>query len=977
MDSYQPQQPDEGYSEDPLTGPASLSISAKSVSLAEGIALLQAHFGSELSPLLAQHISSLSLPSKIQLTESLLEGLPTCVVAELVQKLNPRLYIDFIRFLPAEICLKILEYLDPLSLISAAKSCRAWYSLALDRKLWERLYYLEGWKIAALELQAWEENINRDRPIPSAGGHALKKRAISASRRADNDLDHVMVDADRPVRADGADLAEQDRLDIFGNPVREAISKGKGKERAVPSFSSPYLTPSTMDAWEAVSTPDRLPKSSLWLWDSSADRYRVNWRCLYSLRRRLEENWDQGKFVNFQFPHPDHPEDAHNEGIYIIQFTSDYLVSGSRDCTIRIWNMQTRRLVRAPLTGHRGSVLCLQFDADPEEDMIISGSSDTDVILWRFSTGKILQRLNHAHQEPVLNVKFDKRILVTCSKDRTIKIFNRRELRPGDLGYGNTPPVHPVPIHLKDYGNDGLDQLPIIPPYSLIGSLEGHSAAVNAVQIHDREVVSASGDRNVKIWDWPNQTCTRTFLGHNKGIACVQYDGRRIVSGSSDNVIKVFDSHSGVEVASLRSHSHLVRTVQAGFGDLPYSVTEDAQAAAKVDEQYYKAVQDGTLTTNAYRRRHRNNDGSGDPRPENLLFAGAKLPPGGGGGKYGRIVSGSYDTTVIIWRRDKEGMWRAQHHFKQEEAAVAAAAAAAAVRAARQRASEAATIQNLRPVQAASVAMAEAGSSTAVPTAAPSEAQGSTAEGLASAAPQIQQETIDGLIAQGAPALQHALVTTPALLAYHNLLHASIDRQPSPFVRSQLRQAVSTAIVRAQYAQHNRPGRRRAASDAPGTVATGTIAGPSGTAAHFTPGIASSVGGPVLPSPFDAAPTAVAPAALAMAVAENVPLPTVQSAVETAVGQGAPHLTAEAAAAAAAVPVGGPFGAGAEALAAARPHHPHIPHVDASNSPRVYKLQFDARRIICCCQTSVIVGWDFCNGDAELEEAARFFGTVD
>ncbi len=47
------------------------------------------------------------------------------------------------------------------------------------------------------------------------------------------------------------------------------------------------------------------------------------------------------------------------------------------------------------------------------------------------------------------------------------------------------------------------------------------------------------------------------------------------------------------------------------------------------------------------------------------------------------------------------------------------------------------------------------------------------------------------------------------------------------------------------------------------------------------------------------------------------------------------------------------------------------------NPARIFKLQFDARRIICCSQTSTIVGWDFCNGDPDLEEASRFFGTVE
>lgn len=69
---------------------------------------------------------------------------------------------------------------------------------------------------------------------------------------------------------------------------------------------------------------------------------------------------------------------------------------------------------------------------------------------------------------------------------------------------------------------------------------------------------------------------------------------------------------------------------------------------------------------------------------------------------------------------------------------------------------------------------------------------------------------------------------------------------------------------------------------------------------------------------------------------------------------------------------------GATAAAAPVPtqhHHPHIPNADP-NPARVFKLQFDARRIICCSQTSDIVGWDFCNGDSELEEASRFFATI-
>jgi len=48
-------------------------------------------------------------------------------------------------------------------------------------------------------------------------------------------------------------------------------------------------------------------------------------------------------------------------------------------------------------------------------------------------------------------------------------------------------------------------------------------------------------------------------------------------------------------------------------------------------------------------------------------------------------------------------------------------------------------------------------------------------------------------------------------------------------------------------------------------------------------------------------------------------------------------------------------------------------HAVAGQNARVFKLQFDARRIICCSQDPKIVGWDFADGDSEIVEASKFF----
>lgn len=961
----------------------------------------------------------------LELAMALLNDLPTTVVSQIVEQLKPRLYIDFIQYLPPEVCLKILGFLDPVSLIHVARSCRAWYDLALDRKLWEHLYYMEGWRAKPDEIALWEERVNKSassshgtsrRVESEADGHTHKKRAIAISPSFDADMDMMMVDADTAIRQEPAEMdfgensifgglkstafqagASQRTSDVEMQSVGsgssskgKGIDKGKGPDLSLPSEPSGRSKDNFLQTVLAM-PPSRLSRSTLWVLDGSSKRYKMNWKHAYTMRRRLESNWELGKYTNFQFPHPNYPEEGHGECIYSLQFNPHYLVSGSRDRTLKVWDMETRRCLRT-LAKHRGSVLCLQFDSDPKEDIIVSGSSDSDVIIWQFSTGKEIQTLKHAHRESVLNVKFDGRILVTCSKDKTIKIFNRKPLRPGDLGYRA---VDPVGTNVN-YGYNltiSPEDLPETPAWTMIGTLEGHSAAVNAVQIHGREVVSASGDRHIKLWDWPKQTCDRTIVGHTKGIACVQYDGRRIVSGSSDDEVKVFDRQTGLEVASLRAHDSLVRTVQAGFGDLPYSAEEDAAEAKRIDQAYFKAVESGLIDERDRPRPGRRQGNAGSRRPEDICAYGATLPPGGGGGKYGRIVSGSYDTSIIIWRRDKEGVWKDQHHLKQEEAAVAAvrqgrtaglqtsgltaeshggiplhpSVRGAAVANAASAVDASGSSSSTTRLQSASVPPGPSTRPTLPPLSALttqlSHGEGPDSSTLTPAATQQIRRIIDEAIQNGQQAFQRAIAANPAILSQRAYVEAVIDTLQNAIARSQLRQAFSNALIRAQF-EHARLRREALRNSEPPE---------SSSSASQAVTAAQSV-------------ALLSPAQLAAAVAH-------QSHAQLRNGSHGHLHQVLSSSAPSQTPIPNPASVhpfppiSTPALHHQTPHHhhhhhPHITHApieghDGANPARVFKLQFDARRIICCSQTSVIVGWDFCNGDPELEEASRFFGPVE
>ncbi|KFY41359.1 hypothetical protein V494_03046, partial [Pseudogymnoascus sp. VKM F-4513 (FW-928)] len=766
---------DEGYSEAPLGTQVSTRSSGR------------------MEPTVASWYSALDVDDRISLAMTIMSDLPTSAVYDIVNAMGPLLHVNFLDRLPPEVCLKILGFLDPLSVLQMAQTSRGSLPLAMDWTLWQQLYYREGWRTNQAELKSFEtelmnESLDARSGFRSQGG-TVRKQSPSHDRvpprkqlkLTENNTRPEFYAKDQDDDLEMADVGPRsppEHKSIFGNPA-PAVSRNWAPEgsrvpedpatttRRGPGSPRETLTPHTQpimrrQSYRSAKTAptDVSSMSSLVVLDRRENKRKLNWHYLYAQRRRLEANWEAEKYINFQLPHPDHPNEAHQECIYTIQHSGKYLVSGSRDRTLRIWNLDTKRLIMPPLEGHTGSVLCLQFDPDPSEDIIVSGSSDATVRIWQFSTGKMLQVMKKAHAEPVLNVRFDRRILATCSKDKTIKIFNRRPMHPGELGYPGMPMGMEAPaLVMKNYGYNPSprDTLPILPPFTQIGCLEGHGAAVNAIQIYKNEIVSASGDRNVKVWDWPQQHCIRTLVGHQKGIACVQYDGRRIVSGSSDHEVKVFDKETGLEVASLRGHTHLVRTVQAGFGDLPGSEEEDQAAAKNVDNDYFKAVDSGIIPRNTPKTQKRN---AGSSRPEDIMAYGAKLPPGGGGGRYGRIVSGSYDESIIIWRRDKEGVWKAKHTFRQVDAARSALTHFE---------------QNRRM--------------------APIDRLGTAA---------YYQALIDLVVPLGANALRQAIHENPQMIWYSRL-GSAIMAEPVETKRLQLRAVLSQAMQRQDAALHTQP----------------------------------------------------------------------------------------------------------------------------------------------------------------------------
>ncbi|KAL7751389.1 hypothetical protein RI367_003249 [Sorochytrium milnesiophthora] len=216
---------------------------------------------------------------------------------------------------------------------------------------------------------------------------------------------------------------------------------------------------------------------------------------------------------------------GHEGTITAIKFHGDYVITGSADRTLKLWNVVTGECLRTYSQGHTQEIVAIDCF---ENDLLVSGGEDGVIAVWQLSTGQLLGQLRD-HTGAVLAVQCEHatRTLVSASADHT----------------------------LKRWSLDG-DQ------HRCLVTLAGHTAEVFCLALHPNYVVSGSGDCTIKLWSMQDHRCVRTLEGHLGPVICLQVDHDKIVSGGIDKNIKVWDLHTSQPLYTIKQHSGAVQTVR-------------------------------------------------------------------------------------------------------------------------------------------------------------------------------------------------------------------------------------------------------------------------------------------------------------------------------------------------------------------------------------------------------------------------------
>jgi WD40 repeat protein/serine/threonine protein kinase len=261
---------------------------------------------------------------------------------------------------------------------------------------------------------------------------------------------------------------------------------------------------------------------------------------------------------------------GHRDQVNAVGFSPDgrYLVSGSRDTTVRLWEVATGQEVRR-LEGDLGNVTGVCFSPDGRH--LLSGSVDHSVRRWEVSTGQQLNRYRgHASWVYALCVLPDGRYALSGGGDTTIQLWDVSSSREVGRFAGHSDVIYSVCVSPDGrYAFVGSDEK-TIRVWEVAGGREvrrlvGHTDEVHCVCVSPdgRYLLSASADRTIRLWEVSSGLEVRRFIGHTDRVSSAQFssDGAYALSGSADKTVRLWEVAGGREVRRFEGHTDVVHSV--------------------------------------------------------------------------------------------------------------------------------------------------------------------------------------------------------------------------------------------------------------------------------------------------------------------------------------------------------------------------------------------------------------------------------
>ncbi|XP_033150892.1 mitogen-activated protein kinase-binding protein 1 isoform X2 [Drosophila busckii] len=210
-----------------------------------------------------------------------------------------------------------------------------------------------------------------------------------------------------------------------------------------------------------------------------------------------------------------------------------HLASGDRCGNIRVYNLQTLKLITA-IEAHDTEVLCLEYSNDKiERKLLASASRDRLIHVFDVAQNYLLLQTLDDHSAAITSIKFVGAGLnfqmISCGVDKSIMFRSFQ---------GN--------IFMRGANTSGKTTL-----YDM------------EVDSNSKHILTACQDRNVRVYGTQNAKQTKTFKGSHSDEGSViklslDPSGIYVATSCTDKTLAVYDYYSSECMARMYGHSELV-----------------------------------------------------------------------------------------------------------------------------------------------------------------------------------------------------------------------------------------------------------------------------------------------------------------------------------------------------------------------------------------------------------------------------------
>ena len=308
-----------------------------------------------------------------------------------------------------------------------------------------------------------------------------------------------------------------------------------------------------------------------------------------------------------------------------ISSNSKYMISGSFDKNIKLWDIKTGKVIRT-FRGDKYKVESVAFS--PNSKYIISAGLLT-LKLWDMKTAKVL-RIFKGHKNIIKSVAFspDGKYAISGSKDSTMKLWDiktgkkvrtfkgdKEEINSVSFGPNGKYVIYGSKKLIKGSGDwddknnkyIGVIKLWDITTGKEIRAFKNLTSIINSVAYspNGKYAVSGDDDGSMILWNIKTGKKIKIFNNNQEIISSVAFskNGKYAISGSWDGSIKLWDIKTGKEIKTFNGSADIIFTVAfSPNGKYIVSGTDsgtislwNAKTAMKIDVFKEEKIMDNSL----------------------------------------------------------------------------------------------------------------------------------------------------------------------------------------------------------------------------------------------------------------------------------------------------------------------------------------------------------------------------------------------